>query len=102
MTRFLLVGAGRIGKIHAENIVRSGRSSLAYVTDSNPAAAAELAGRWNAGVAALDSPPMDAVDAVLIASSTDTHADWIERASSAGKAVFCEKPLDLDIRRAES
>ena len=79
MTRFLLVGAGRIGKIHAENIVRSGRGSLVYVTDSNPAAAAELAGTWNAGVAALDNPPMDDVDAVLIASSTDTHADWIER-----------------------
>jgi myo-inositol 2-dehydrogenase/D-chiro-inositol 1-dehydrogenase len=102
MTRFLLVGAGRIGKIHAENIVRSGRGSLAYVTDSNPAAAAELAARWNAGVAALDRPPMDEVDAVLIASSTDTHADWIERSAGAGKAIFCEKPLDLDIRRAES
>jgi myo-inositol 2-dehydrogenase / D-chiro-inositol 1-dehydrogenase len=102
MTRFLLVGAGRIGKIHAENIVRSGRGSLAYVTDSNPAAAAQLAAAWNAGVAPLDSPPMDEVDAVLIASSTDTHADWIERSASAGKAVFCEKPLDLDIRRAES
>jgi myo-inositol 2-dehydrogenase/D-chiro-inositol 1-dehydrogenase len=101
MTRFLLVGAGRIGKIHAENIVRSGRGSLVYVTDSNPAAAAELAARWNARVAALDSPPMDEVDAVLIASSTDTHADWIERSAAAGKAVFCEKPLDLDIRRAE-
>jgi myo-inositol 2-dehydrogenase/D-chiro-inositol 1-dehydrogenase len=101
MTRFLLVGAGRIGKIHAENIVRSGRSSLAYVMDSNPAAAAELAARWNARVAAPDSPPMADVDAVLIASSTDTHADWIERASAAGKPVFCEKPLDLDIRRAE-
>jgi myo-inositol 2-dehydrogenase/D-chiro-inositol 1-dehydrogenase len=44
---------------------------------------------------------MDQVDAVLIASSTDTHADWIERSAAAGKAVFCEKPLDLDIRRAE-
>jgi myo-inositol 2-dehydrogenase/D-chiro-inositol 1-dehydrogenase len=85
MTRFLLVGAGRIGKIHAENIVRSGRGSLVYVTDSNPAAAAELAATWNAGVAALDNPPMDDVDAVLIASSTDTHADWIERSASAGK-----------------
>jgi myo-inositol 2-dehydrogenase/D-chiro-inositol 1-dehydrogenase len=101
MTRFLLVGAGRIGKIHAENIVRSGRSQLAYVTDSHSPAAAELASKWNAGVASLDNPPMDKVDAVLIASSTDTHADWIEKASAAGKAVFCEKPLDLDIRRAE-
>ncbi len=101
MTRFLLDGAGRIGKIHAENIVRSGRGKLAYVTDSNAAAAAELAARWSARVATLDSPPLDAVDAVLIASSTDTHADWIERSAAGGKAVFCEKPLDLDIRRAE-
>ncbi len=101
MTRFLLVGAGRIGKIHAENIVRSGRGKLVYVTDADPAAAAELAARWNARVVAPDDPPMKEIDAVLIASSTDTHADWIERAAAAGKAVFCEKPLDLDIRRAE-
>lgn len=101
MTRFLLVGAGRIGKIHAENIVRSGRAQLAYVTDAVPAAAKELAARWNAGFATLENPPMDQVDAVLIASSTDTHADWIEKSSAAGKAVFCEKPLDLDIKRAE-
>ena len=102
MTRFLLVGAGRIGKIHAENIVRSGRGSLVYVTDSNPQAAGELADRWGARVVAPEDALTGEVDAVLIASSTDTHADWIERASGAGKAVFCEKPLDLDIKRADS
>jgi myo-inositol 2-dehydrogenase/D-chiro-inositol 1-dehydrogenase len=102
MTRFLLVGAGRIGKIHAENIVRSGRGILAYVIDSHAPAAQELAARWNSRVATPQAPPWDEVDAVLVASSTDTHAEWIERAAAAGKAVFCEKPLDLDIRRAES
>ena len=102
MTRFLLVGAGRIGKIHAENIVRSGRGSLVHVTDSNPQAASELAARWGARVVAPEHALTSDVDAVLIASSTDTHADWIERASGAGKAVFCEKPLDLDIKRADS
>lgn len=102
MTRFLLVGAGRIGKIHAENIVRSGRGSLAYVADSNPGAATELAAKWGAKLTAPENAPPDDVDAVLIASSTDTHADWIERSAAAGKAIFCEKPLDLDIRRAES
>ena len=102
MTRFLLVGAGRIGKIHAENIVRSGRGSLVYVTDSNPQAASELAARWGARVVAPEAALTGEVDAVLIASSTDTHADWIERASGAGKAVFCEKPLDLAIKRADS
>ena len=43
-----------------------------------------------------------AIDAVLVASSTDTHADLVEAAARAGKAIFCEKPLDLDRRRAEA
>jgi myo-inositol 2-dehydrogenase / D-chiro-inositol 1-dehydrogenase len=101
MTRFLLIGAGRIGRIHAENIARSARASLAAVCDSDPSAARELAARWNS--TAIDPEKAlhsVAVDAVLIASSTDTHADWIERSALAGKAVFCEKPLDLDIQRA--
>jgi myo-inositol 2-dehydrogenase/D-chiro-inositol 1-dehydrogenase len=66
-----------------------------------PSAAADLAAAWNCKAVppeqALAAPD---VDAVLIASSTDTHADWIERCAAAGKPVFCEKPLDLDIARA--
>ena len=101
MIRFLLIGAGRIGRIHAENIARGSRSALAVVADADAQAGKELSGRWNCRAV----PPEQAlaqpdVDAVLIASSTDTHADWIERCAAAGKPVFCEKPLDLDIARA--
>jgi myo-inositol 2-dehydrogenase/D-chiro-inositol 1-dehydrogenase len=101
MTRFLLIGAGRIGRIHAENIARSERAALAAVADADAKAASDLAARWKARTVALDEAlGLPDIDAVLIASSTDTHADWIERCAAAGKPVFCEKPLDLDIARA--
>src|SRR5687767_1311142 len=83
MIRFLLIGAGRIGRIHAENIVRGGASALAAVTDADPRAATELAKQWSCRTVkpdeALTQPD---IDAVLIASSTDTHADWIERCAA--------------------
>ena len=101
MIRFLLIGAGRIGRIHAENIVRGAGSSLVAVTDADPRAAAELARKCSCRAVEPDEVPVQTgIDAVLIASSTDTHADWIERCASAGKPIFCEKPLDLDIDRA--
>lgn len=101
MVRFTLIGAGRIGKIHAENIARHPQAQLAYVADAHAASAQELARRWSAQTIDLDAAVTASdVDAVLIASSTDTHADWIERCAAAGKPAFCEKPLDLDIQRA--
>jgi myo-inositol 2-dehydrogenase/D-chiro-inositol 1-dehydrogenase len=96
-----LIGAGRIGRIHAGNLANQPGVTLAGVCDTDAAAAASLAARWRTEVldveAALTAP---GVDAVLIASSTDTHADLIEAAARARKAVFCEKPLDLDLARA--
>jgi myo-inositol 2-dehydrogenase / D-chiro-inositol 1-dehydrogenase len=103
MINFCQFGAGRIGAIHAANIARHPDARLATVVDTDRAAAESLAGRYGAAVgdqaAALVDP---AVDAVVIASATDTHADLVEAASRAGKAVFCEKPLDLDRTRAEA
>src|SRR5579862_7343176 len=96
-------GAGRIGAIHAGNIARRGDARLAAIVDTDRAAAERLAGRHGAAVsdqaAALADPT---IDAVVIASSTDTHADLVEAAARAKKAVFCEKPLDLDLRRAKA
>jgi myo-inositol 2-dehydrogenase/D-chiro-inositol 1-dehydrogenase len=101
MIRFTLIGAGRIGRIHAENVARHPEARLSYVADADPGAAQALASRWSAKTISLEEAVTARdVDAVLIASSTDTHADWIERCAAAGKPVFCEKPLDLDIRRA--
>jgi myo-inositol 2-dehydrogenase/D-chiro-inositol 1-dehydrogenase len=101
MVRFLLIGAGRIGRIHAENIAHGATSSLVAIADADRRAAAELAGKWSCRVVTPEEAlGQGDIDAVLIASSTDTHADWIERCAAAGKPVFCEKPLDLDIGRA--
>jgi myo-inositol 2-dehydrogenase/D-chiro-inositol 1-dehydrogenase len=99
--RFALIGAGRIGRIHAANLVALPGAALACVADTDAAAAGALAAAHGARVASADEAIADAsVDALLIASSTDTHADLIEAGARAGKPIFCEKPLDLDLGRA--
>ena len=99
--RVALFGAGRIGTIHAEDVVAHPDSELVAVVDEIPAAADRLAGRFGARVASAEAVFADpGIDAVLIASPNDTHAGLIERASTAGKAIFCEKPLDQDLARA--
>src|ERR1700722_17210104 len=76
----VVFGAGRIGKIHAGNLVRQPGVRLKYVSDVNAQAGQELAARYGAQVAAIDTALADpAIDAVLIASSTDTHADLLLR-----------------------
>ena len=98
-----LLGAGRIGTIHAGNVVRQPGVTLKYVVDVDDAAAAKLARMHDATVSDADAVFADAdVDAVVIASSTDTHADLILRAAAAGKAIFCEKPVDLSLDRART
>src|SRR2546427_11277630 len=96
-------GAGRIGAIHAGNIARHPEARLAIVVDTDRAAAERLAASHGARVGEQSEALADpAIDAVVIASSTDTHAALVEAAARAGKAVFCEKPLDLDRARAET
>ena len=99
--RFALFGAGRAGTIHARNIADHPRAELGYVYDVDQAAAQRLTTAcggttprnpqqiWQAGD----------VDAVLIASSTDTHVDLLRQAMRAGKPTYCEKPIDLDIEK---
>jgi myo-inositol 2-dehydrogenase / D-chiro-inositol 1-dehydrogenase len=102
MTDAALFGAGRIGKIHAGNLVRQPGVKLKYVVDVDGAAAAALAKHHGAQVADAEAVFADrAVTAVIIGSSTDTHADLIQRAAAAGKAIFCEKPVDLALDRAK-
>src|SRR5437773_4498701 len=103
MTDVALFGAGRIGKVHAGNVVRQPAVTLKYVVDVDPTAAAALAKQYGAKVASADAVFADAsIGVVVIASSTDTHADLIQRAAAAGKAIFCEKPVDLDLERART
>jgi myo-inositol 2-dehydrogenase/D-chiro-inositol 1-dehydrogenase len=101
MIDIAIFGAGRIGKIHAGNVVRQPGVRLRRVVDPDGGAAAALAAQHGAAVAQTDAVFADpAVRVVVIASSTDTHADLIERAAASGKAIFCEKPVDLSLERA--
>ncbi len=104
MIEVALFGAGRIGAIHASNVVQHADSRLRRVVDVNLDAARQLAGSHGveAGddVAAALADPQ--VTAVVIASSTDTHVDLIVQAARAGKAIFCEKPVDNSLARVEA
>jgi myo-inositol 2-dehydrogenase/D-chiro-inositol 1-dehydrogenase len=100
-----LIGAGRIGKVHAETIAfRVPEAALAGVTDLNADAAQALADRCaiprvSGSAEELLADP--SLDAVLICSSTDTHADLIVRAAQAGKHIFCEKPIDHSLEKID-
>ena len=98
-----LFGAGRIGTIHAGNLANEGGARLKYVVDPNAKAARALAERHRAKVATVDQVFADKdVGVVLICSFTDTHADLMLAAAGAGKQIFCEKPVDLDLARART
>jgi myo-inositol 2-dehydrogenase/D-chiro-inositol 1-dehydrogenase len=102
MLVFAQFGAGRIGAVHAANLAANGAARLAHVVDVNAAAAAALAGRHGARVSDTATALADpAVGAVIIASSTDTHAELVIAAARAGKAIFCEKPIDLSLARVD-
>jgi myo-inositol 2-dehydrogenase / D-chiro-inositol 1-dehydrogenase len=92
-----VIGAGRIGQIHARNIAGTPKATLAGVADPDAVAAGRLAAECGCAVVSLDAA--FTADAVLICSPTPTHADLIERAAAEGRAVFCEKPVDLSAAR---
>ncbi len=97
-----LLGAGRIGQVHAVNIAQHPESRLAAVADMYEPAAQALAEKYGAEVRRIDDILADPeIRAVLIATSTDTHSDLIEAAARAGKGILCEKPVDLSLARAE-
>lgn len=101
MLRVGLLGAGRIGHVHAVNIAGNARSSLVAVSDAHTEAARKLADAHGAEARDSDAILNDpGIDAVLIATSTETHSNLIEAAARAGKAVLCEKPVDLSLDRA--
>ncbi len=96
-----LLGAGKISVVHATSIAAHAGSRLVAVSDPNAEAAARLAGQYGAETREAEAIFADPViGAVVIASSTPTHSDLIERGVAAGKAVFCEKPVDLSLERA--
>ena len=101
MMRMALLGCGRIGQVHAASLARVGGAELVAVADAVEAAAGDLAARHGPAVRSADeiiaSPD---VDAVIVATPTTFHYDQIHGLAAAGKAIFCEKPLDLSSERA--
>ncbi|MCU0818467.1 MAG: inositol 2-dehydrogenase [Beijerinckiaceae bacterium] len=95
-----VIGAGRIGRIHAGNVVAHAGAKLVAVSDALPGAAESLAAELGTKATTREAMLADSsISGVLICSPTDTHADFIEEAVKAGKAVFCEKPVDLSSDR---
>ena len=103
MIRFALFGCGRIGRVHADSIDVHPQAELAWVYDPIESAAQEVAKQYGASTApSVDAAMEDpSVDAVVIASATPTHVDLLTRAVRTGKAVLCEKPIDLDLARVD-
>jgi len=103
MIKIALMGAGRIGKMHANLIMDNSNCSVEFVYDVNTKFAEEISKQTGAKVA---KSPEDAInsentDAVFIASATPTHVSFITMAVNAKKPVFCEKPIDLDINKVD-
>lgn len=103
MINFCLIGAGRIGKVHALAVQGVPGTRITHIVDVFPESAQALAAEFDAKVCSEDEAFNDAaIDAYIVASSTDTHSPLLERCAAAGKPVFCEKPIDLDYERAEA
>jgi myo-inositol 2-dehydrogenase / D-chiro-inositol 1-dehydrogenase len=95
-----LLGAGRMGVIHGRNAVANPRLDLAYLIEPRADVAAPVAAELGCKVASLSDALSDPdLAGVLVASSTDTHLDLAIQCLRAGKAVFCEKPLDLELAK---
>lgn len=100
--KFALLGCGRIGVLHARNVAKADGARLETVFDPNTTAAEAVARVHGCGVSASVEDAIGKADAVLIATSTATHADLIELAAKAGKPILCEKPIDLSVGRVRA
>ena len=98
-----LIGAGRMGSIHGPNAGRHPGMRLKYVIDPRPDAAAVIGDAFGATIVSLEQALADpSIGGVLVCSSTDMHLEHTLAAVAAGKAVFCEKPLDLDLAKVKA
>ncbi len=101
--RFALLGAGRIGIVHAGAITSNASAKLAAIVEPDRNAAQNIADQYGCAICSMDEViSADDIDAVVICTPTGTHAELIERFARAGKAVFCEKPIDLDVDRVRA
>ena len=101
MIKIGLLGCGRIGQMHAANVNAHSGAELALVFDSHAPSAQAVGNTFGVPVAASADEVFasDSIYAVLVASATETHADYIEQAVAAAKPVLCEKPIDLNLER---
>jgi myo-inositol 2-dehydrogenase/D-chiro-inositol 1-dehydrogenase len=104
MVKFCLIGAGFIGSVHAKNLAQHPKANLRYVVDIDMQAGFQLAERYGAefhndvGEVLAD----DDLDAVIIATSADTHTQLIKAAARANKAIFCEKPIGTRLDQVDA
>ncbi|WP_194097183.1 inositol 2-dehydrogenase [Marivivens aquimaris] len=100
--RFAILGAGRIGQVHARAVSSIPSAQLVAVAEPFAEAAQRVADKYGCEIREIDAiATSDDIDAVVICTPTDTHADLIEKFAKAGKAVFCEKPVDLNVERVK-
>ena len=100
--RFAILGAGRIGQVHARAIASIPAADLVAVAESSAEAAKAVQDHYGCEIRTIDQiAASDDIDAVVICTPTDTHADLIETFARAGKAIFCEKPIDLSVDRVK-
>ncbi len=103
MLRIAMLGAGRVGQVHARSVVAHPEAELALVVDPIEAAATSLAtthgARWS--LDPQDAFEDESIDAVIIGTPTNTHTEMLARAVDAGKKVLLEKPIDLDLARID-
>jgi myo-inositol 2-dehydrogenase / D-chiro-inositol 1-dehydrogenase len=100
-----VIGAGMIGRVHSENLAfRIPQANLTVIADINEQAARATAARCRIPSATKDYQEIlgdPEIDAVVICSSTDTHARIITEAAQAGKHIFCEKPIDFSLAKID-
>lgn len=101
-----LIGAGRIGKVHAESVMtRVAGATITAVADPHLPSAQALGQQYGIGLVTADYRDVlaqDDIDAVMICSATDTHAPIMTEAAAAGKHIFCEKPIAHDLGRIDA
>jgi myo-inositol 2-dehydrogenase/D-chiro-inositol 1-dehydrogenase len=103
MINLCLFGAGLIGSVHAGNLARHPRVRFRYIVDPRPEVAKRVADQTGAEAVNTETALADPeLHGVMIASATKTHADLAMAAAARGKAIFCEKPIDLDIGRTDA
>lgn len=101
-----IIGMGRIGKIHAENILKEiPEAEVVSIADIEVNKAKELASKWD--IKKIFADPREIIndpkiDAVVICAPTNTHSDLIIESAKAGKHIFCEKPIDFDLKRIKT